>query len=647
MEIYQLKVFLEVARCLSFTEATEALNLTQPAVSAKIKSLESELKAPLFDRQGRQIQLTDIGNYLVKEAKKLVELEAEISNKLEDFKQLNLSRLIIGSSPSLANSWLPKLIYQYRQKYPQIQTKLKLFDEDKLLSQEISRGIIDLGFSETKFIDCPEICQEEIATIQYGLFVGSNHPLADKNWLTLAEIKQKPLVLLSDNFASRQVFESRLAELGLQLTDFPQLEIIDTIGLMRTYLTEGNYLGFASNLEFQAELDSQILTSITLQEFALEAGIYLLKTQLSSNYRDNPVSKFLSLLSIITTEKNKIDASFDFPKMRSPSYFVNPSQTSQETIEINLGVQNMTIPTITAGLIVQHLGLLEHFLPRTGRYKQVKYDVRWHNFPLGTPIVKGLHSKKLDIGVLGDYPLLESATQGNHEQFEPTILVSFVSIDPEGKGNAITVPQTSKLETLEDLQGETVALPFGSTAHGMLLRTLSDLNLLSEVQLFPLKDSQIYTPLPQKLALAYANFSPYHQLAIEGGKFKYLFSQNANNLPGFYGVVVRRSFAEGYPDIVVAYLKALMAAQYWLTHTPSAFSLISQWTKIKSQILANVLSPTQRDVSSLFVADCKIRQDWVKSHINQLKSISTAKHLEKIDLHSWIESDFLQKAEQN
>ena len=66
MEIYQLKVFLAVARCLNFTEAAESLNLTQPAVSAKIKSLESDLKTSLFDRLGRQIQLTEIGQYLVK-----------------------------------------------------------------------------------------------------------------------------------------------------------------------------------------------------------------------------------------------------------------------------------------------------------------------------------------------------------------------------------------------------------------------------------------------------------------------------------------------------------------------------------------------------------------------------------------------------
>lgn len=56
MEIYQLKVFLEVARTLSFTEAADALNLTQPAVSAKIKSLETSLGIDLFHRLGRKVK---------------------------------------------------------------------------------------------------------------------------------------------------------------------------------------------------------------------------------------------------------------------------------------------------------------------------------------------------------------------------------------------------------------------------------------------------------------------------------------------------------------------------------------------------------------------------------------------------------------
>jgi len=66
MEVYQIKEFMKVARHLSFTEAADALNLTQPAVSVKIKSLESELGASLFYRLGRKIKLTEVGNFYMR-----------------------------------------------------------------------------------------------------------------------------------------------------------------------------------------------------------------------------------------------------------------------------------------------------------------------------------------------------------------------------------------------------------------------------------------------------------------------------------------------------------------------------------------------------------------------------------------------------
>ena len=641
MEIYQLKVFLAVARCLNFTEAAESLNLTQPAVSAKIKSLESELKTSLFDRLGRQIQLTDVGKYLVKEAEKLVELEAEISYKIEKFKQYNSNQIIIGSSQGLAQNWLPKFIYQYRQKYPEIQAKLEVFNDIKLLEKAIEQNNIDLGFSERRFSDRSEIETRSIASIKYFLIVASDSPLAKKNWQTLADIQQKPLLLLSDRFASHQVFVSRLAELSLKLIDFSQIETVDTIGLMRTYLTQGDYVGFASDLEFQAELDSQILTSVTLQEFALPADIYVGLTQKTAKANANrqlstAIDKFLALFPAATTRK-------------SPT-FVNHNYNSEETIKIALGVQNGTIPTITAGAIVQRLRLLEQFLPRTGRYARVKYDIQWHNFLSGMPIVEGLQDRKLDIGILGDYPLLQSAIPKSDRDSEDnrTQLVSFVSINPNGDGNAVIVPQTSKFETIEDLKGETVALPVGSSAHGMLLRTLSNLDLLSKVQLFPLKNSQLKTPSHPKIAAAFAYFSPFHQLASVRGNFKYLSNDNLSQLPGFYGVVVSQSFAQRYPEIIVSYLKALIAAQYWLINTPSAFSLVSQWTKIKPQILANILTPTfSAETSSLFITDVQIRPDWLESHITQLQTISELQNLRNIKLDRWIQSEFMQIARQN
>lgn len=100
--------------------------------------------------------------------------------------------MTIGSSHSLANCWLPQFIYQYRQKYPHIKTQLKLFGDSKLLYQAVSRGIIDLSFSETQFIDCPEIWQQEIALIQYSLLVASSHPLAKKIGLLLPRLNKNP-----------------------------------------------------------------------------------------------------------------------------------------------------------------------------------------------------------------------------------------------------------------------------------------------------------------------------------------------------------------------------------------------------------------------------------------------------------------------
>lgn len=638
MEIYQLKVFLAVAHHLNFTEAAENLNLTQPAVSAKIKSLESDLKTSLFHRLGRQIQLTEVGKYLVKEAKELVELEADVADKVENFKKSSFNQVTIGCCPGLAQNWLPKIVYQYRQKHPEVKTWLKVFNNIRLLETAIEQNNVDLGFSAMILRDNPKLERRNIASTKYALIVAPDSRLAQKDWQTLADIKQKPLVLLSDRFASHQVFVSRLAELDLKLTDFPKIETVETISLMRTYLTQGNYIGFASDLEFQAELDSGILSAVSLQEFALPSNIYVSLTHKTAKETDNrqttPVNKFLALFPTN-------------PVLKSPTLLSSDRQ--KETITINIGVQNGTVPSISGGLILQRLKLLEHFLPRTGRYGQVKYDIQWHNFSSGMPIAERLRSQKLDIGILGDYPLLQSAIPNSDTASNnPTQLVSFVSINPNGDGNAVIVPETSKLETIEDLKGETIAFPAGSSAHGMLLRTLSNLDLLAEVRLLPIENSQLTISSTPHRATGFAYFSPFHQLASDRGNFKYLFSGNLSQLPGFYGVVASQSFANKYPEVIVSYLQALMAAQEWLAITPSAFNLVSKWTKVKPVILDNILgSSFAEHTSSLFTNDWQIRPDWLSGHITQLQTVPDLQNLQSIKLDRWIQPEFLQTAQQN
>jgi NitT/TauT family transport system substrate-binding protein len=669
MEIYQLKVFLQVARCLSFTEAADALNLTQPAVSAKIKSLEAELGSSLFYRLGRKVQLTDLGAFLLEEAPKLVQQEERLLQQIDEFKQGNSGTLRIGCSPAIAEGWAPRIIYEYRQRYPGIRTKLHIFTSCHALYEAVTDHSIDVGFSETEFTDFSELSIRAIDQMSYRLIASPTQPLAQEEWVSLRDLCQERLVILSENAASRLLFEARLLELGLSLDDFPQLESVDTLSLMRTYILQGNYVGFVSEFELWNECESGHLVSIPIQEFALSSDVFLLLPkridQVLIHSREeakkskqiiSPLQKLLDLLSSKdqlfpdrrltsgeTADQQKV------PRFRSLRYSPFPlSNKAVEELEISIGVQNSTIPTVAAGIITQKLGLLEHFLPRSGKYSQVNYQIKWHDFTFGTPIVEGLHTQKLDIGVLGDYPLLLSAARSaqSHGQLESTVLVSFIGVNPDGSANAVLVPHDSPLHTVEDLQGQIIATPLGSSAHGMLLRVLHKYNLSASVELCSLDDSiRNSTGHRNPIITGYAHFSPFHELALQQGGVRYLFKGDLGELPAFYGVVVRRTFAEQHPELVVSYLRALLASQYWQNHVPSAHYLISQWVQCPVELIQQTFgNPLQTRASGIYVPDPQIRSDWVAKHIQEFQGPPDHYPFQAINLNRWIQSEFLTAA---
>jgi len=656
MEIYQLRVFLEVARHLSFTDAANALNLTQPAVSAKIKSLESELGTPLFYRVGRTVELTEAGSYLLLEGPALIQLENQLLQSIQAIKKGYIGTLKIGCTSAIAENWLPDILFRYRQQHPDIQTRCVVFESAEFLYRAITDNQIDVGISDVNFEEVSDIAATPICSIRYAGFVASDHAFAGKQWLSLKELRNEPWVILPSGFPSRLMFETRLEELGLSLEAFPKLEIVDTISLMRTYMSQGGYIGFASELEFKLDCQSGTLTSVPLQEFALPGNIYLLipkrfdelyrRREPVSKHRSHhahPVQSWRTFLQAATNPANDTAPI----KFRSPSFALHiPTSRKPETLTLEIGVQNLTIQAVTAGLIIQRLGLLEHFLPRNGRYSATQYQIHWHDFATGAPIVEGLHSERLDIGVLGDYPLLLSAIHPDRASVPNTRLVSFVSSNPDGSCNAIVVPRQSDLVSIEDMQGRVIAVPFNSSAHSMVMRSLHYSQLLDKVQLTSLNhlNKSGAFNLPDPRADGYAHFAPFHDLACRKGKFRYLLENELKRLPAFYGVVVSGALAENHPEIVIAYLKALVAAQYWYDTTPSALTRLAQWTSLNTDVLAQILSCSyQKNQPGRFFLETKIRMDWLQQHINQLSAIPSNEKLQSINLNAWIQSEFLQR----
>lgn len=665
MEIYQIKVFLEVARCLSFTEAADVLNLTQPAVSAKIKSLEASLGVALFERLGRKIKLTAVGEYLLKMGPNLLDLERRLARDIEEIKQGKCSCLRIGCSVSVADGWLPKILFEYRQKYPEIDAQCLLFESAEQLHKAITLGEIDVGFSETGLQGFEAIASVPIDSFQYCLMVATDHRLAKSEWLSLRSLTAEAWVFPAPKTPERLALDARLSELGMQVSDFPNHEIAGSTSLMSPFLSQGHYLGFASSLQFQPERKANVLTAVPLQEFSLDLKLFMLQPGSSIKNNDGqksppakqssngPLQRFIQLVKKRTGYGTVRVSDLKFSHLSTPVYLQSPgisvrhlNPSKKHTISI--GTQNKTIQTVTAGIIIQQLGLLEHFLPHDGH----EYRIQWRDFTSGAPIVAGLQSEQLDIGILGDYPLLLSGTSfanGTKESetspIAKTRLVSFVASNPDGAGNTVIVPSRSSLMSLSDLRSRVIAVPFASAAHGMIMRSLSQAGLLPQVTLTSINNLNIHRLTPRdNQADGYAYFAPLHDIASHKGKFRRLLEGDVEQLPTFHGVVVRAAFADQHPDIVIAYLKALIAAQYWYETTPNALSLVSKWVGLEAEIVAKTLADYSSDAAGLFFPDTKIRTDWIEEHVRQLSAISGNEAIGDIDLSAWIQPQLLETA---
>src|SRR5262245_29157624 len=137
-----------------------------------------------------------------------------------------------------------------------------------------------------------------------------------------------------------------------------------------------------------------------------------------------------------------------------------------ETIRVAVGTQDTTINCATGGPIVRELHLLEKYLPKTGKYQDVTYDIRWENQPTGAQLNSKYLANQLDIVQMADFPsvigatALEASNSGVH-----SLYIASLSGGIQGAGNAILVPNDSPVTALAELRGKRISVPFGSTAH--------------------------------------------------------------------------------------------------------------------------------------------------------------------------------------
>jgi NitT/TauT family transport system substrate-binding protein len=312
-----------------------------------------------------------------------------------------------------------------------------------------------------------------------------------------------------------------------------------------------------------------------------------------------------------------------------------------ETVTIGIGTQDTTTNTVTAGTIIRQLHLFEKFLPTTGKYTDIKFELEWQNFTSGPPVTNAMMANKLQFGMMGDYPLIVNGFTFESNAESKSRLIAVAAYSLSGSGNGIVVHKDSPYYDLADLKGKLVSVPFGSAAHGMVLKAMQDRGYASDFfQLVSQSPEVGSTNLQEKKIDAHADFVPFAELLPFRGFARKIFDGVETNLPTWHGVVVRTDFAEKYPEVVVAYEKALIAANQWLRENPKlAAEKVQEWTGINKEVVYIFLGP-----SGNMTTDPTIKPALIEAAATDVKVLQNLGRMKEFDPKKWVDDSYIRKA---
>jgi LysR family cyn operon transcriptional activator len=213
MELRHLRYFVKSAELLHFTRAGEALHISQPTLSLQIQQLEAELGAPLFERIGRRVHLTEAGQLFLEHAREaLREVEAGRQG-INDLRGLLRGTLRVGVTYAFSTALVPGILTEFVRSYPAVHIVVTE-GTTRIVEQGLINAEFDLGLvfrsSRTADFHAKELFNQDVVVV-----VSRQHPLSGSKTLRFKDLKDIPLALPTEGFSTRQITDARFAEAGI------------------------------------------------------------------------------------------------------------------------------------------------------------------------------------------------------------------------------------------------------------------------------------------------------------------------------------------------------------------------------------------------------------------------------------------------
>lgn len=287
MTITQLSYVLAVAEHQNFTKAAQKCFVTQPTLSMQIQKLEDELDVLIFDRSKKPIELTEVGEKLVTQARNIVNESNRIQDIVDQEKGFIGGEFKLGIIPTVMPTLLPMFLNNFVKKYPKVKLKIEELTTEEIITR-INDGHLDAAIAATPLEQ--ETIKERVLYFEpFVAYVPLNHRLSNNKKLDTSDLDINDMLLLEDGHCFRdgvinlcKVFKShnddkfqlesgsietliKLSNEGLGMTLLPYLHTLDLPEKSKQnlrFFNEPNPAREVSLIYHKSELKMQIIEAL-------------------------------------------------------------------------------------------------------------------------------------------------------------------------------------------------------------------------------------------------------------------------------------------------------------------------------------------------------------------------------------------------
>lgn len=301
---------------------------------------------------------------------------------------------------------------------------------------------------------------------------------------------------------------------------------------------------------------------------------------------------------------------------------------SKEKIELNIGYQSITAQTWGA-LIIKDQHLLEKKLE--AYYPNAEIQVNWYDEVSGSVINNNMIAHKYQIGYMGDMACIINLFCGDTERNYNSELVAFDGKGSGGRNQSILVRADSEIKTLQDLEGKTISVPIGSSAHRMLLEVLKKQNLLERVRIVYQDTPTACNMVMTEKVDAVATWEPYPTAMQIEDKMRELVSGVETGNTYLAGVVVDSDWVKAHNQIAEIFMQCIEESHDFIKEYPQeSIKIICNETSFSSEVVATVLDTIEwesgispKDINTL-KEDCNFLVETKK-----IEEFSVVKHIKR------------------